>query len=165
MCPGFSVVRLGWQTPRSMQRILARGHSIESISTTITGCHTRAVAGMSTIRRRCRNFPTRRLWFDLGQKNRPLAGSLCADPGSLQGADFRVQPTLVPGSLVFVDEPFGGEAVEQRCCSFEGAFRGGLVARLDRLENTLELGAHHAAAAGVVLAVFFRLAGAFAGLC
>ena len=88
----------------------------------------------------------------------PVFSSWLSQPSS-EGADLCVQSALVSSRFVFMNQALGCQAVEQRGSCLVGFGRGILVARFDRLEHFLDLGAHHAASTGVVLAVLFGLTG------
>jgi Tfp pilus assembly ATPase PilU len=72
--------------------------------------------------------------------------------------------TDVPRGLVLENQALGRHAVEQRDGATVGGLGSGLVAGVDRLDHLLDLGAHHAALAGIPLAALLGLACALAGL-
>lgn len=73
-------------------------------------------------------------------------------PAQLQRAYLRVQAAFVARGLVFVNQPFTGEVVEQRHGAFVGGFGGGFIASFNGVEHFFHFSAHFAATTSVALA-------------
>ncbi len=75
-----------------------------------------------------------------------------------------IQPALVAGCLVLVDQALVGRAIDDRNSGLVGRHDRLLVTCFDGIDDLLDVSTQHAATAGVVLAALFRLAGALACL-
>ena len=90
---------------------------------------------------------------------------LCLVSAVLHRADASIQTALVTCAFVGADQAFASNAVDKR----HGVFIEGLglvfLAGVDSINHFFHRGAEGGTLASVKLTVFFRLAGAFSGLC
>jgi hypothetical protein len=75
--------------------------------------------------------------------------------------DLGIQAALMTSGLVFVDDAFVGNAIDDRNGSGVSSFSSFGIAFVDRGNNFLDVGAHHRAQAAVVQTSVFCLLGAF----
>ena len=81
---------------------------------------------------------------------------------ALQRLDVRIQPRLVPGSVVPVDETLAGHSIDDGHRCLEGGGCVVVVAPLDGTLDFLDSGARHRAQARIVASALLALAGALA---
>ena len=77
--------------------------------------------------------------------------------------DHLVQPALVPGSLISVDDALVDHAVNDGYSSFVGSGSSILVSLLDSGNDCLDMGTHFGAQSHVVESGFVGLSGPFPG--
>ena len=82
----------------------------------------------------------------------------------LHGPNMRVQPALVPGGLVFMDQAAARCLIDFRHGLRVSSLRLFFLSRLDRINHFLDKRTHMRALACIMLASLFRLAGALSGL-
>lgn len=71
--------------------------------------------------------------------------------------DARREAALVACGFVLVDQSTGGVAIQHRGSGLKGGGSGGLIVRVNGLDDLLDSGTHHGACAGVAGAANFRL--------
>ena len=82
----------------------------------------------------------------------------------LHGPDMRVQPALVPGGFVFMDQATAHCPIDFRHSFRVSSLRRFFLSRLDRINHFLDKCAHMRALACIMLAPLFRLTGTLSGL-
>ena len=84
--------------------------------------------------------------------------------GSSHRFNAGVDPALVTGRLIGMDQALAGRPVDEGHGRLEGRHGRFLVTRRDRLERVLDVSAHGTAARGILLAMLLGLTGALEGL-